>query len=213
MSFSKKYEEKRAEFRAKVIDYYNNKKMEALGKDENLQVATDSAFDYVKNNQENTEVLITKGALVASAVVGGIVAVVASINAPSSLLSSALLSTSATLGLGVLGGAILYKGKTKEDKVESLAASLFEKEIDNLEKNSSFKNYRDILFEVVSNKGDMSFLRNTMLFSEEFTKNVAESSKTLGNLIRENPYKFKGVEMIGRNVTAEKIIKTKPTLG
>ena len=197
-SFAKRYEERKEQFRREVIDHYNEELNKANNDGKLLQVALDSASQYL--TEENTEALVAKGALIASAVVGGIVAVAATVNAPSQLLSSSLFAASATLGIGVVGGLTYHSRISESEKIEKLSEALFKKEISNLQDNPRFGKYMDILFEIAEGKGDKEFLKNTMLFSEEFTKKVIEEKKELGYLMSASQFISKGISDFNKKV-------------
>lgn len=198
--FTKKYEERKELFRREVINHYNYELSKANSNGQTLQVAEDAIssyqIDYKKEN--NAEVLVTKGALVASAVVGGIVAVATSLNAPSELLSSSLFAASLTLGVGAIAGISNENNFTQSEK---LAKALFEKEIINLQNNQRFANYVDILFEASTNTEYKEFFKNTMLFSDEFTKKVAEDVSVFKKVLSVNPYAFKGMDKIQQQLS------------
>lgn len=198
--FTKKYEERKEQFRREVINHYNYELSKANSNGQTLQVAEDAIssyqIDYKKEN--NAEVLVTKGALVASAVVGGIVAVATSLSAPSELLSSSLFAASLTLGVGAIAGISNENNFTQSEK---LAKALFEKEIINLQNNPRFANYVDILFEASTNTEYKEFFKNTMLFSDEFTKKVAEDVSVFKKVLSVNPYAFKGIDKIQQQLS------------
>lgn len=198
--FTKKYEERKEQFRREVINHYNYELSKANSNGQTLQVAEDAIssyqIDYKKEN--NAEVLVTKGALVASAVVGGIVAVATSLSAPSELLSSSLFAASLTLGVGAIAGISNENNFTQSEK---LAKALFEKEIINLQNNQRFANYVDILFEASTNTEYKEFFKNTMLFSDEFTKKVAEDVSVFKKVLSVNPYAFKGMDKIQQQLS------------
>ena len=198
--FTKKYEERKEQFRREVINHYNYELSKANSNGQTLQVAEDAIssyqIDYKKEN--NAEVLVTKGALVASAVVGGIVAVATSLSAPSELLSSSLFAASLTLGVGAIAGISNENNFTQSEK---LAKALFEKEIINLQNNPRFANYVDILFEASTNTEYKEFFKNTMLFSDEFNKKVAEDVSVFKKVLSVNPYAFKGMDKIQQQLS------------
>lgn len=196
-SFAKRYEERKEEFRREVIDHYNNQLANANKNGKLLQVAEDSASQYL--NEDNTEALVAKGALVASVVVGGIVAVATAVNAPSQLLSSTLFAASATLGVGVIGG-LTYGKKSESERIEKLSETLFKAEISSLQDNPKFAKYMDILFDIAEGKGDKEFLKNTMLFSEEFTKRVIKEKNDLGDLMSTSQFLSKGLSNFNKKV-------------
>lgn len=202
-SFTKKYEERKEQFRREVINHYNYELSKANSIGETLQVAEDAIssyqIDYKKEN--NAEVLVTKGALVASAVVGGIVAVATSLSAPSELLSSSLFAASLTLGVGAIAGIAGISNENTFTQSEKLAKALFEKEIINLQNNKRFANYVDILFEASTNTEYKEFFKNTMLFSDEFTKKVAEEVSVFKKVLSVNPYVFKGMDKIQQQLS------------
>ena len=201
--FTKKYEERKEQFRREVINHYNYELSKANSNGQTLQVAEDAIssyqIDYKKEN--NAEVLVTKGALVASAVVGGIVAVATSLSAPSELLSSSLFAASLTLGVGAIAGIAGISNENTFTQSEKLAKALFEKEIINLQNNQRFANYVDILFEASTNTEYKEFFKNTMLFSDEFTKKVAEDVSVFKKVLSVNPYAFKGIDKIQQQLS------------
>ena len=198
-SFAQRYEERKEQLRKEVINHYNYELSKANNGGKSLQVSDDAASQYLK--EDNVEALVTKGTLVASAVVGGIAAVTAAIHAPSQLFSSALFSASATLGMGVLGGLAYHTRLTTKEKVENLSKALFEKEVVNLMDNPRFAKFTDILFEAAENKFDREFLKNTMLFSEEFTEKVAKEKQGFGYLITSNNFVSKSIDNFSNNVS------------
>lgn len=200
-SFSQRYQERQLEFRKEVHDHYNQKMMNATSEFKSLQVADDAASNYLNNNPE--EKLVTKGVIASTAVIGGILAAIGAVNVDKDLMATVALSlgtgftTSITAKLG-------YKSLlSPQEKIEDLSRALIEKEVKRLSDNPKFEKYSDILFEIMEN-GNIDFLKNTMVFSEKFTEEVAKNENGFLNfLISENGI-VNRIKNVASNIIEEK---------
>lgn len=166
MSFSEAYTKKQEEFRAKVINYYNDKRMIMGMKGEYVQVAEDSAQILLEKNPEIK--LFEKEGMSER--------VVAALGALVTMASLDFNKKEEKFHAGVSKG---YKALSKEERVkrvDNFSNAIIEAEIRRISKNPIFSAYSEVFTDrkFMEKLKDERFLKNTMIFSERFTQEVAD---------------------------------------